>query len=73
MVPLAKEASQGLSGKESACQGRRHGFHLWVRKIPWSRKWQPTPVSLPGKFYGQRRFVGYILWGHKESEVTEHA
>ena len=50
------------SGKESACQGRickRHSFDLWVRKIPWSRKWQPTPVFLPGKFHGQRNLAGY--------------
>ena len=33
--------------KELACQCRRHGFHLWVRKIPWRRKGQPTPVFLP--------------------------
>ena len=31
----------------------------WVRKIPWSRKWQPTPVFLPGKFHGERILVGY--------------
>ena len=40
------------SGKESAYQCRRlrrRGFHPWVRKIPWRRKWQPTPVFLPGK------------------------
>ena len=35
-------------GKESARQCRRHRFDLWVRKIPWRRKWQPTPVFLPG-------------------------
>ena len=37
-----------LGGKESACQGRRHkrcGFDPWVRKIPWSRKWQPTIIT----------------------------
>ena len=34
--------------KEFACQYRRHGFNPWVRKIPWRRKWQPTPVFLPG-------------------------
>ena len=33
-----------ISGKESACQCRRHGFHPWVGKIPWRRKWQPTLV-----------------------------
>jgi len=46
-----------LSGKEFACQYRRHrrlGFYPWVRKIPWRRKWQPTPVFLPRKFHGQR-------------------
>ena len=46
---------------------------LWVRKIPWSRKWQPTPVSLPGKFHGQRRLAGYSPWGCKESDMTEHS
>ena len=30
---------------EITCQWRRHGFHSWVIKIPWRRKWQPTPVS----------------------------
>ena len=37
----------------------------WVRKIPWGRKRQPTPVSLPGKFHGQRCLVGYSPWNHK--------
>ena len=41
-----------LSGKESACQCRRCGFNPWVRKIPWRRKGQPTPVFLPGKSHG---------------------
>jgi len=44
----------GLSGEESACQCRRCGFDFWVRKIPLRRKWQPTPVFLPGKCNGQR-------------------
>ena len=39
--------------------------------IPWRRKWQPTPVFLPGKFHGQRRLVGCSPWGHKESDTTE--
>ena len=41
------------------------GFHPWVRKIPWRRKWQPTPVLLPGKSHGQRSLVGYSPRGHK--------
>ena len=49
------------------------GFDPWLGKIPWSRKWQPTPVFLPGEFHGQRSLVGYSPWGHKESDTTEHA
>ena len=62
------------SGEESACQCwwyRRHGFDPWVRKIPWRRKWQPTPVFLPGESHGQRSLVGYSPWGRKESDMTE--
>ena len=38
---------------------------------PWSRKWQPAPVFLPGKFHGQRSLAGYCPWGLKESETTK--
>ena len=38
-----------------------------VGKIPWNRKWQPTPVFLPGRFYGQRSLAVYSPWGPKES------
>ena len=48
--------------KESACQQRRHRFNPWVGKIPWKRKWQPTPVFLPGKSHGQRGLAGYSPW-----------
>jgi len=47
------------------------GDASWVRKIPWSRKWQPTPVFLPGKSYGQRILVVYSLWDCKELDTTE--
>ena len=47
------------------------GFDPWVGKIPWRRKWQPTPVLLPGKFHGLRSLVDYSPWGHKESDTTE--
>ena len=56
--------------KEYACQCRRHGFSPWVRKIPWRRKWQPTPVFLPGEFHGQKSLAGYSPWGHIESDTT---
>ena len=49
----------------------RLGFNPWVWKIPWRRKWQPTPVFLPGKFHGQRSLEGYSPWGRKESDMTE--
>ena len=38
---------------------------------PRRRKRQPTPVFLPGEFYGQRSLTGYSPWGHKESDMTE--
>ena len=49
----------GPSGREPACQCRRHkrhGFH------PWRRLWQPTPVFLPGESHRQRSLVGYSIW-----------
>ena len=39
---------------------------------PWRRKWQPAPLFLPGKPYGQRSLMGYSPWDHKESDATEH-
>ena len=63
-----------LIGRESACQCRRHkrfGFDPWVQKTPQSRKLEPVPIFLPGKFHGQRILVGYSSWGHKESDMTE--
>ena len=67
----------GPSGKEPACKCRRrkrcqrHRFDPWVRKIPWRRAWQLTPVFLPGKSHGQRSLGGYSPWGLKESDITE--
>ena len=64
----------GASGKEPACQCRRCkrcGFDPWVKKIPWRRAWQPTPVFLPGKSHEQRGLVGYSPWSHKELDTTE--
>ena len=52
-------------GEEPTCQCRRPGFDPWVRKIPWRRKWQPSPVFLPGESHGQRSLEGYSPWGRK--------
>ena len=46
-------------------------FDPWVRKIRWRRKWQPTPVLLPGKSHGWRSLIGYSPWCPKESDTTE--
>ena len=52
ITKLKKGFPGGAGCKESTCQCRRHkrpGFDLWVGKIPWRRKWQPTPVFLAGR------------------------
>ena len=65
---------------ETACWCRRHRFHPWVRKIPWRRKQQPTPVFLPGKSHGQRSPVGYGVakswtwvrdWAHTHKHILQ--
>ena len=70
LLPLPthrKGLPRWLSGKSLRC-----GFDSWVRKIPGEGKWQPTAVSLPGEFHGQRSLVDYSPWGHKESDMAEH-
>ena len=64
----------GTVVKIFSCQCRRcrgQGFDLWVRKIPWRRKWQPAPVFLPGKSHGQKSLAAYCQWDHKELDMTE--
>ena len=66
--------SYGLPGSDGkvCLQYGRSGFDPWVGKIPWRRKWQPTPVFLTGKSHGQRRLAGYYCsCGRKESDTTE--
>ena len=50
---------------------RRRRFDPWVRRIPWRRAWQPTPVFLPGESHRQRSLAGYSPQGPKESDTTE--
>ena len=54
-----------VRGEESTCQSKGLGFNAWVRKIPWRRARQPTPVFLPRKWHGQRSLVGYSPRGCK--------
>ena len=65
------ELPRWFSTKESTCQFRRHGFGPWVGKFTRRRKWQPTPVFLPGESHGQRSLVRYSPWGRKESDMNE--
>ena len=64
----------GAVVKNSTCQQRRRkrwGFDSWVEKTPCGKKWQPSPVFLPGESHGQRSLVGYSPWGLKELDTME--
>ena len=66
------EGLPGVSDSKSIClQCGRPGFDPWVGKVPWRRKWQSTPVLLPGKAHGWRNLVGYSPWGCKDYDMTE--
>ena len=63
----------GISSQESACQcwmHKRRGFNPWAGKIPWNRKWQPTPVFLPGHPMDRGAWRATVH-DHKESDMTE--
>ena len=55
----------------AANQCRTCVFDPRVGKSPWRRKWQPTPVFLPGKSHGWRSLGSYSPRGHKDSDMTE--
>ena len=65
------QTERKLVASSGCLQWGRPGFDPWVGKIPWRRKWQPTPVFLAGESHGQRSLVGYSLRGHKESDMAE--
>ena len=60
---------KNLLANAGGCE--RHGLDPWVRKIPWRRARQPTPVLLPGESHGQRSLAGCSPWGHRESDMTD--
>ena len=55
----------------SANADLRHRYNSWVRKIPWRRKWQLTPVFLPEKSHEQRNLEGYSPWAAKSQVLLE--
>ena len=63
--------SGGSEVKAFCLQCRRPGFDPWVGKIPWRRKWQPTPVFLPGKSHGRKSLVAYSPRTRKEWDTTK--
>ena len=78
LVRLCSKSFRGFPGcgssKEPTCHSRKHKrlrFNPWVGKIPWRRKWQPTPVFLTGESHGQRSLVGCSLQGCKELDTSE--
>ena len=60
-----------LRWKNICSQCRRPRFDPWVRKIPWRRERQPSPVFLPGELYRQTSLVGCSSWGCKGLDKTE--
>ena len=63
-----------LSDKESAHQAGDNGLYPWVRQIPQRRKWQPTPILLPGKSHGQRSLAGYnFIVLQSQTELSSRA
>ena len=71
VLVLHRGFPDGSEVKASACTAGDLGSIPGSGKIPWRRKWQPTPVFLPGESHGRRSLVGYNPRGHKESDMTE--
>ena len=63
----AEDFPGGSVVEKSACNAGDMDSIPGVGKIPWRRKWQPTPVFLPGKSHGQRSLVAYSRWDHKRA------
>ena len=71
LIYILLQLPRWLNSKESTCQCRSCKLDTSVRKIPWRREWQPTPVFLPGESHEQRSLVGYSPWGCKKPDTIE--
>ena len=71
MLMWASQVMQMVRNPPAHTGDTRCGFDPWIRKIPWRRAWQPTPVFLPGKSHGQRSLVHYSPRDCKELDTTE--
>ena len=78
VIPEWSFWQRGTSGKEPSCQCRRcyrRGFDPWVRKSPWRRAWQPTPIFFPGESHAQRSVEDYRSLqrvGHEGSNLSHN-
>ena len=68
--PTNAGISWWFRGQRVCLQCRRPEFNPWFGKSPWRRKWQPTPVFLPGKSHGWRNLEGYRPQRSKDSETV---
>ena len=68
-IPWTEEVAASM-GSRRVGHHRVTSLSLFT-SIHWRRKWQPTPVFLPGEPQGRRSLVGCLLWGHTESDMTE--
>ena len=64
-------SSQRKRKGKGAQLGASWDYLMTSKQVHWRRKWQPTPVFLPGESQGWRSLVGCHLWGHTESDTTE--
>ena len=73
IIPGASQVALAVKNKKTTCRCMRQEMRVnpGIRKIPWRRAWQPTPLFLPGNFHEQRSLVGYSPWVHKESDMTK--
>ena len=81
MAPRSSTLAWKIPWTEEPCRlqsmGSRRVWHDWVTSLSfftfmhWRRKWQPTPMFLPGESQGRGSLVGCRLWGHTESDTTE--
>ena len=70
-VSLVDQSIKNLPAVQETICSAECGFEPWVQKVSWRRKWQPTPVFLPGESQGWGSLVGGRLWGLTELDTTE--
>ena len=70
-VPSTSQVALVVKNLPANAGDMRFGLDPWVGKSPWRRKWQPTPVFVPGESHGWRSLVSSSPWGRKELDTTE--